>query len=108
MKEEKIKVVVKRVDEPADLQIIPNSLGKAQLIVCGDIEIIRLENDVLLICNENGMVLRMKPNFRMNRDMFMGIRGHVFFCTVDSEGAFASLNMEQIVYVFNLLKESKI
>jgi len=108
MKEEKIKVIVKRVDAQPDLTIIQNSLGKAQNIVCGDIEIIRLEKNVLIICNENGKILRMKTNFIMHRDMLVGIRGHVLFCTVDSEGEFASLNAEQFKYVFDLLKESKI
>ena len=108
MKEEKIKVIIKRVDETEFMTIIPNTLGKAQHIVCGDIEIIRLEKNVLIICNENGKILRMKTNFIMHRDMLVGIRGHVLFCTVDSEGEFASLNAEQFKYVFDLLKESKI
>jgi len=108
MKEEKIKVIIKRVDAQPELTVIQNNLGKAWFIVCGDIEIVRLEKNVLLVCNENGKMLRMTPNFGIARGMNIGVRGNVFFCTVDSEGEFASLTAEQVVYVFDLLKESRI
>lgn len=58
----KIKAIVKRADEPfGHVAYISNTLENLQKIVGGYIETVTLPHDVVIICDEEGM-LKGKPH----------------------------------------------
>lgn len=66
---------------------VSNSLGSLQALVEGDIEIISIARDLVIICNEEGKCLDLKPTMKLFGDILVG---NVFLCRVDDEG-FVSL-----------------
>lgn len=96
-KEKTLKVLIKRVGEPCEVAEIENTLEKKQEIVGGLIEVIPFdeEGNVLLICNEEGKLLGMKPNVIFNA--FDYIAGDFIVVGDDWENAdFKSLTDEEI------------
>ena len=85
-----IKVIVKEPNKIAVLKEIENTLKSAQAIVGGYIEILTITHDpkILLICNEEGKLKGLKPNFPFRGDLMVGT---VFFTRGDDEGDLASL-----------------
>lgn len=60
----KIKVIVKRPDEGiGHVTYISNNLKNLQNTVGGYIQVVPLAEDVLMICNEEGKLLGLDPNF---------------------------------------------
>ncbi len=99
--ENEIKVLLKRVGKDPVVKIIPNTLQAKQKLVGGLIEVVPYE-DALLICNEEGKILNMKPNLSFDYDY---IAGDCFIIGDDYEhGDFKSLTKEQINYYKNDLK----
>lgn len=75
---------------------IPNTLEAKQKIVGGYIETTCIldDEDVVLICNEEGKMNGMKPNRDIGYDIIFG--PFIITGEVDEEGNFTSLNKEQI------------
>jgi hypothetical protein len=95
MKQAMIKILVVEPGKVPEVREIPNGLEASQKIVGGYIEIIRLHDDVILVCNEEGKLDGLPPNRMIPeyRDIIMG----TFFLTYDDdEGNFTSLTDEQI------------
>lgn len=79
----RIKVIVKRPDEEyGHVCAISNSLKNLQNTVDGYIEVIPLTDKIVMICNEEGKLNKLEPNFHMPYDTIVGT---VIICGVDGE-----------------------
>lgn len=82
----KIKVIIKRPDEKhGHITWISDTLENLQSIVDGYIEVIPLDEDLVMICNEMGKVWDLEENFYLGM-----IRGTVIIAGVD-EDVFADI-----------------
>lgn len=91
--EERLKVLLKKVDELPILTQIKDTLEEKQKLVGGLIEVIPYQ-DALIICNEEGKLLNLKPNIIFDYDY---IAGDCIVVGDDYENAgFKSLTDEQI------------
>ena len=90
----KIRIVKKAVGEVPVVVDIANELEAYKQIVGGWIETVQLNNNIIMVCNEEGKLEGLKENFYMAslHDMIVG---DVFFASVEKED-FASLNENQI------------
>ena len=94
-----MKVVVKKVGQKPEIKEIENELHAFQEIVGGYIECFNVFDNVLCVCNDEGKLQGLTPNFIFNRDIIVG---DVFFVAAYGED-FASLNEEQIDLVMTIL-----
>lgn len=58
----KIRVVMVPCDRPAYVTNIENSLENMQKVVGGYIETLTLQNGLIVVCNEDGQTLGLRPN----------------------------------------------
>lgn len=94
-----MKIVVKKVGQRPEFKEIKNELGEFQKIVGGYIQAFQVLDNVLCVCNEEGKLMELEPNFIFNRDIIVG---DVFFCAAGEED-FESLNPEQVEMIMTLL-----
>lgn len=87
-----LKVEPKKLPEVCELE---NNLDTLQVAVSigadykGLIEIINLNEDTCILCNEEGKLIGLEPNRRLGKDVLCG----VFYVTgQDDEGNLTSLN----------------
>lgn len=101
MKESKIKVLMVNPGKHPEETVLANNLDDLQKAVSigaeyqGLIEIIHLEDNVCLLCNEEGKLLCLEGNRRVGRDIIAGV---FYICSEDEEGNLCSLSegeMEQ-------------
>ena len=95
---EKLKILLKRVGRESEFAEVENTLEAKQKLVNGLIEVVPLEQDedLLIVCNEEGKLLSLPPNTLFDFDY---IAGDYFIIGDDYEnGDFKSINEEQ----FNL------
>lgn len=83
--------IIKRPGQPAFRREISNTLEALQELVGGYIETVSLPGGIVMIVNEEGKILRLPINFRLNCDL---IRGTAVFVSVNGED-FCSLNQSQ-------------
>ena len=82
----KIKVIIKRPDEKAGhVTWISDTLENLQTHVEGYIETIPCGSDAVIICNEEGKIRNLDPNFRYGRTFPDVICGTVIVCGVDGD-----------------------
>lgn len=87
-----MKIVVRKIGCEPEVREVENTLRNLQEIVGGYIECISITNDILCVCNEEGKILGLPPNFIYCNDI---ICGDVFFCKAGMED-FESLTDEEI------------
>lgn len=87
-----IRVLKIDVGQPPVIKEIQNDLDGLQAEVGGLIQVIGLEDNCLLVCNDEGKLNGMKPNRWFYDDI---ICGPFFICGVSMEGDFISLTSEQ-------------
>lgn len=93
-KEEKIRALYKKVGRKPKIIEIDNILESKQELVGGLIEVVEYKN-ALIICNEEGKLLNMKPNIDLDYDY---IAGDLLVVGDDFEtGEFKSLTDKQII-----------
>ena len=95
MKEPNIKALkIEPGKEPCVCTLI-NELSELQKAVSigadyvGLIEIINLENDVCLLCNEEGKIINLEPNRRLGKDIICGV---FYLIGQDEDGELTSLS----------------
>lgn len=89
----KIRIlVVEPNKEPYQIKI-ENTLRKLQNIVGGLIEVVALEPNIDLICNEEGKILNLELNRVIENDIIAG----TFFIAGQQRGDFISLSRKQIM-----------
>ena len=93
-----MNIVIKRVGKNPEVKEINGELNEMQEIVGGYIQAFNVTDNILCVCNEEGKLKGLLPNFVCNHDI---ICGDVFFCVAGEED-FESLNNEQIEYITNL------
>lgn len=74
-------------------KVIGADLESLQTEVAGLIECVYMDDDIILVCNEEGKLNGMKLNRRLGDDI---ICGPFFLVSDDGEGDFASLNDRQM------------
>ena len=57
-----MKVLYKPVGKPFELREVPNSLEACQELVGGYIETVTLAEDLILVCNEEGLIRDLPSN----------------------------------------------
>ena len=82
---------------------IPNTLEGIQSAVEGLFEVVRIGREIVCVCNDEGKIRGMQPNFRLPIDGFFDlICGPAFFCLEvhgPDGGEFADLTDEQVEYL---------
>jgi len=78
----KICVIVKEPGKAAEIRWIENTLDKLQEIVGGYIETVTLATDLTVICNEEGRLLGLAHNCRIQGYDFVG---PIIFAGVEGE-----------------------
>lgn len=101
---EMIRVVAKQPGASPRTMLISNRLESLQNRVGGYIETVSVFRDVVMICNEEGKLKRMVPNFLYGFDMIVG---PVVFAGVDRD-KLVSLTPEQTEMVKELIREGEI
>ena len=102
MSETKIKVLkVEPMKHPEEVTL-NNTLRALQAAVGGLIEIINLEDDVYLLCNEEGKLIDLPGNRRVGNDI---IAGTFYVCGSDEDGELGSLPAEKMNYYGKLFYE---
>ena len=90
-----MKIVVKKVGQNPEVKEINGELHEMQEIVGGYIECINVVDNILCVCNEEGKIIGLSPNFSFRGDIIVG---DVFFCA-GGEDDFESLNDDQIEFL---------
>lgn len=89
MPEDKLRILVKRVGHPFEVQEIDHTLEAIQGLVGGYIEVAPyLPHPYVIVCNGEGKLIGLTPNFHFEGDT---ICGDAFITKVDGED-FASLD----------------
>ena len=106
MKEQKIKVLKVEPGKPPEVVVLKNELTALQDAVSigadyrGLIEIVGLDSNTCILCNEEGKLIGLKPNRRLGQDILCG----VFYVTgQDDEGNLCSLDdaaLERYIKMF--------
>ena len=98
----KIRAIIKRPDEKiGHVCNISHTLENLQKTVEGYIEVIPIEGETVLICNEEGKLKGLADNFKMPYDMIVGT---IIVCNVEGED-FANLPDGDIKTWKKLLQE---
>jgi hypothetical protein len=91
-----IQVLVVDPEKGPYVKEVENDLESAQEIVGGYIEAIELEKGYILICNEEGIRLRLPSNFHFKDGELLGT---CFFTKKDVLGDLISLDDEEVKYL---------
>lgn len=93
-----MKVIIKEVEKNPRIEVIENDLETLKSIVGGYIEVVRLEDDILLICNEEGKLKDLPPNFSTGYDVIVGT---AIFVSFDGTDDFTSLSDIQVLTIMD-------
>ena len=88
-----IKVVIVEPHKNPTITTIKTKLENLQEAVGGLIEIIDIEDDVCILCNEEGKLIGLEGNRRLSDDILVGT---FFVCGSNDEGELTSLTDSQI------------
>ena len=96
----KIRVIVKRAGKLAEVRWIENKLEVYNKIVGGYIETFGLTDEILIVLNEEGKIMRLEPNLLIpcHGGAREYIVGDVVFVSIDG-AEFAGLSDEQISFI---------
>ena len=98
MKEKKINVLMVEPHKPPCMVELNNDLDSLQKAVSigadeqGLIELVHLEDNVYILCNEEGKLIGLEPNRRLGDDILCGV---FYVVADDEEGNLASLTQVQ-------------
>jgi len=95
----KIRVIIARPNELAEITEIENDLETYQAIVGGYIECLTLDEKAILICNEEGKLKGLPDNFAYKGDVIVGTVVIVGIKNND----FAGLSQEEAIKIRNRL-----
>lgn len=88
-----IKVVIVEPHKNPTITTIKTKLENLQEAVGGLIEIIDIEDDVCILCNEEGKLIGLEGNRKLGDDILVGT---FFVCGSNNEGELTSLTDSQI------------
>ena len=93
-----MRAIVKEVGKAPVVTDIENTLDALKSLVGGYIEVVGLDDGVLLICNEEGKMQGLPPNFSTGYDVIVGT---AVFVSFDGGEDFTDLNDWQIEYLMS-------
>ena len=96
-----MKAIIKEVGKEPRIEDIANDLPTLHKLVGGYIEVVRVTPDILMICNEEGKLQGLPPNFSTGRDVIVGT---VVFVAFDGAEDFAGLSDYQVLEVMDLFE----
>ena len=96
-----MRAIIKEVGKEPRVEVIENELPTLQKLVGGHIEVVRVTPDVLMICNEEGKLKGLPPNFSTGQDVIVGT---VVFVAFDGTEDFAGLSDYQVLEVMDLFE----
>lgn len=99
MQANQIRAIVKEVGKKPTVTEIKNELEVFKSLVGGYIEVVRVTPDILMICNEEGKMRGLPPNFSTGHDVIVGTAVFVAF---DGKEDFAGLSDYQVLEVMEL------
>ena len=109
MKEKKINVLMVEPHKPPCMVELNNDLDSLQKAVSigadeqGLIELVHLEDNVYILCNQEGKLIGLEPNRRLSNDILCG----VFYVVADDEdGNLVSLTEVQQARYAQMFLES--
>ena len=88
-----MRVVIKEVNKKPRIEDVENELSVFKDLVGGYIEVVRMEDDILLIVNEEGKMQGLPPNFSTG---YVVIVGTALFVSFDDKEDFTGLSDWQI------------
>lgn len=91
--------IIKNPGQPAFIRQIDNELSALQDLVGGYIQTVYLPHGVIMIVNEEGKLMGLKPNFRLEHDLIVGT---AVFVSADGE-EFAGLSERQENYIWRMM-----
>lgn len=91
-----MRVLIKEVGKMPQVKQIENTLDTLKSLVGGYIEVVSMEDNILLICNEEGKIQGLKPNFNMGYDTIVGT---AVFVSYDGKEDFTDLDDWQLEYL---------
>ena len=95
-----MKVVVKRAGQMPEIRDIKRDLEAYHEIVGGYIECVRISDGIILVCNDEGKLKGLEPNFILGDDIIVG---DVFFVGVKGED-FTSLSDQHIKWTMKVME----
>ena len=98
-----MRIVVKRVGQYPEMKDVPNELHEFQSIVGGYIQCVQITGNILCVCNEEGKLMGLEPNFMFGNDMIVG---DVFFCSAGEEDFddLSTADTTWLMHVLNLME----
>ena len=99
MKEKQIRALMVEPMESPKLVTLQNDLDSLQKAVSigapdqGLIELVYLEDNVSILCNEEGKLIGLAPNRRLGDDILCGV---FYVVAEDEDGELVSLTSEQV------------
>ena len=108
MKSKEITVVMVEPNKPPIATTIKNDLDSLQKAVSigadyqGLIEIIGIENDVCILCNEEGKLIGLEGNRRIGHDIIAGV---FYVVGEDGCGNLTSLPQDKIAFYMERFRE---
>ena len=91
--------IIKNPGQPAFIRQIDNELSALQDLVGGYIQTVYLPHGVIMIVNEEGKLMNLKPNFRFGNDLIVGT---AVFVSTDGE-EFTGLSERQENYIWRMM-----
>lgn len=97
-----MKVLFKKPFQKPIAIDIKNELKELQSLVEGYIEVVPLEKKYIIICNEEGKLQNLKPNWILRNskgEMYDMVVGNMIICRETVYGEFADLTDKDIKYL---------
>ena len=91
-----MRVLIKEVGKAPRIADIENTLESLKALVGGYIEVVTMEDNILLVCNEEGKMQGLPPNFSTGRDVIVGT---AVFVSYDGREDFTGLDDWQLEYL---------
>jgi len=96
-----MRAIVKEVGKSPKVEEIKNDLETMQGLVGGYIEAVNAGQGICLVCNEEGKLNGLPPNFPIGRDVIVGT---AVFVAYGKDGEFASLSDAQVEAIMKFLE----
>ena len=93
-----MRAIIKEVGKSPRVEVINNDLETFKTLVGGYIEVVTMEEGILLICNEEGKINGLPPNFSIGYDVIVGTAVFVAF---DGKEDFTSLSDTQMLLIMD-------
>lgn len=97
-----MKSIIKEVGKNPRVEEIKNDLDTLQSLVGGYIESVRMEENILLICNEDGKLNGLPPNFSIGNNVIVG---NAVFVAFDGNDEFTGLSDTQMSLIMDKFNE---